>query len=285
VLKVSREGFYDHLRNREKPYKYAFLAAEIRKIIDEDLCNDTYGYPRIHDALVQKADSKADFPTVPCERTVYRIMQHENLTHLQKRKPNGITKEDKAARKSDDLFKRDFYADKPNVKAVTDITEIPCAKGKKLYVSGLFDCFDLYPLGLVMADHMRKEICVDTIKMAAKMHKIRGLQAHSDRGSQYTSKEYRKILKKFGVVQSMNSAGGRCHDNARCEAIWARFKEECLYGRYDTKKMEIGAVKAIVWRYFMSYWANRRICRSIGGIPPAEKRRRYFASCQKQMSA
>ena len=56
---------------------------------------------------------------------------------------------------------------------------------------------------------------------------------HSDRGTQYTSELYRKDINKYGILQSMNSAGGRCHDNARCESMWARFKEELLYGRYD----------------------------------------------------
>ena len=73
----------------------------------------------------------------------------------------------------------------------------------------------------------------------------------------------------------MNSAGGRCHDNARCESMWARFKEELLYGRYDTTKMTTEEIKTLIWRYFMSYWNNRRICSAIGGMPPAEKRRQY----------
>lgn len=279
ALEVSRQGYYDYLKNLDKPYKYAALAAEMKKIIEEDIYNDTYGYQRMYDALKLKESKSLDdsFPKIPHERTVYRIMAHEGLIHRPKRNPNGITKADKEAQKSDDLLKRDFSAEEPNKKAVTDITEIPCANNQKLYVSGLFDCFDLYPLGLCMDDNMRKELCINTIKSAAKMHDITGMIAHSDRGSQYTSFEYRKALAENGIVQSMNSAAGRCHDNARCESIWGRFKEECLYGRYDTKKMDIEDVKIIVWRYFMSYWANRRISRAIGGMPPAEKRRRFFA--------
>jgi transposase InsO family protein len=281
---VSRQGYYEHLENRDKPYKYAALAVEIEKIVEEDIYNDTYGYPRIYDALklasAKKGKENADFPAIPHERTVYRIMRNKGLIHRSKRKPNGITKEDREARKTDDLFKRDFTSGAPNEKAVTDITEIPCANDKKLYVSGIFDCFDLYPLGLMMETNMKASLCVRTVEEAAKTHDIFGIAIHSDRGSQYTSREYRDALRKYGIVQSMNSAGGRGHDNARCESIWARFKEECLYDRYDTKKMDIEDVKTIVWRYFMSYWTNRRICRAIGGIPPAEKRRRFFANEQ-----
>ena len=96
---------------------------------------------------------------------------------------------------------------------------------------------------------------------------ISGAIIHSDRGSQYTSASYRAELKRRGIVQSMNSDGGRCHDNARCEVMWARMKEELLYGRYDTKKMAIEELKTLIWRYFIIYWNNRRICSANGGLP------------------
>lgn len=79
---------------------------------------------------------------IPSERTVYRIMEEIGLNHRPKRKPNGITKADKTARKSDDLIKRDFTAEKPLEKCVTDMTEIKASDGK-LYVSAIFDCYDL----------------------------------------------------------------------------------------------------------------------------------------------
>jgi len=76
----------------------------------------------------------------------------------------------------------------------------------------------------------------------------------------------------------MNSAGGRCHDNARCESIWARMKEELFYNRgRRSENFTIAELKTMVWRYFMSYWSNRRICSSIGGLPPAVKRQRFYA--------
>ena len=273
MLDVSRQAFYEYLVNRDKPYKYEKIADKIREIIDEDECNDTYGSRRIHAAL--KLQETEDVQ-IPSERTVYRIMQHEGLVHKPKRKPNGITKADKEARKSDDLLKRDFSSDKPFEKCVTDITEIK-AKDGKLYVSAIFDCFNSEALGLAMADNMRAELCVTTLKNAImKFPELSGAIVHSDRGSQYTSAEYRAAISKFGIVQSMNSAGGRCHDNARCESMWGRMKEELLYGRYKTEDMTIEELKTLIWRYFMSYWNNRRICSAIGGLPPVLKRELYY---------
>ena len=111
----------------------------------------------------------------------------DRLVHRPKRKPNGITKAAREARKSEDLFKRNFTAEKPLEKCVTDITEIP-AKDGKLYVSAIFDCYDLGVIGLAMSDNMKSELCVSTIKNAYITYPgIRRAIIHSDRGSQYTS--------------------------------------------------------------------------------------------------
>jgi len=76
----------------------------------------------------------------------------------------------------------------------------------------------------------------------------------------------------------MNSDGGRCHDNARCESMWARMKSELLYDRFDSEKLTVEALKSLVWRCFMRYWDCRRICSANGGLPPLLKRQRYYAA-------
>ena len=80
-------------------------------------------------------------------------MEEIGLTHKPKRKPNGITQADKGARKSDDLIKRDFSAERPLEKCITDMTEIKASDGK-LYVSAIFDCYDLAVLGLALSWHL-----------------------------------------------------------------------------------------------------------------------------------
>ena len=180
--------------------------------------------------------------------------------------------------KSDDLLKRDFTSAKPLRKCVTDITEIK-AKDGKLYVSAIFDCFDAVVLGLAMDTNMKASLCEQTLANAVRSYPaLRGAVIHSDRGTQYTSETYRRAAAKYGIVQSMNSAGGRCHDNARCESMWARMKEELLYGRYNTEELTIEELKTLIWRYFISYWNNRRICSSNDGLPPMVKRQRYYES-------
>ena len=278
MLHVSRQGFYKYLSAKDRPWKYQDLADAMKAINEEDTYNDTYGRVRMYQALQLK---QPDGISIPSERTVYRIMDQIGLTHRPKRKPNGITKADREARKSDDLLKRDFRSDEPLKKCVTDITEIK-AKDGKLYVSAIFDCFDSGVLGLAMEDNMKATLCEHTLDNAMLAYPdLRGAIIHSDRGTQYTSKQYRKAIAKYGIQQSMNSVGGRCHDNARCESMWARMKSELLYDRYDTESMTIVELKVLIWRYFISYWNNRRICTTNGGLPPMVKRQRYYESLRQ----
>lgn len=176
-MHVSRQGFYQYLVNKDRPWKYQSLADAMMEILMEDECNDTYGRIRMYQALTLKQPENVD---IPSERTVYRVMEEIAINHHPRRRPNGITKTDREARKSDDLLKRDFKAEEPLENAVRT-----------------------YP-------------------------GIRGAIIHSDRGSQYTSRIYRDAIRKYNIQQSMNSAGGRCHDNARCESMWARMKSELL---------------------------------------------------------
>ena len=275
MLKVTRQGFYKYLANKDRPWKYQNLADAMRAVASEDECNDTYGRIRMYQALLLKQPEGLH---IPSERTVYRVMEQIGLSHRPKRKPNGITKADRKARKSDDLLKRDFTSAEPLKKCVTDITEIK-AKDGKLYVSAIFDCFDAAVLGLSMDTNMKAELCGRTLENAVRSYPaLKGAVIHSDWGSQYTSGSYRRRIAKYGILQSMNSEGGRCHDNARCESMWARMKEELIYGRHDTEEMAVEEVKTPIWRYFISYWNNRRICSANEGLPPMVKRQRYYES-------
>ncbi len=213
------------------------------EILMEDECNDTYGRIRMYQALTLKQPENVD---ISSERTGCRIIEEIGISHHPRRKPNGITKADRKTRKSDDLLKRDFHAEEPLKKCVTDITETKASDGK-LYVSAVFDCFDSSVVGLAVDTNMKAPLCVQTLENTLNAYPgIRGAIIHSDRGSQYTSQLYRDAVRQYGIQQSMNSAGGRCHDNARYESMWARMKPELLYGRYDTEKMTTEELRTIV---------------------------------------
>jgi transposase InsO family protein len=233
----------------------------------EDVFNTTYGKRRVHEKL------QLDYDCPYSYNTIAKVMRENGL--LQKRKhPKGLTKADKAAQKSDNLLNRDFTAAAPNRKAVTDITEYPARDGK-VYVSGIFDCYDNICLGVSTANHMRAELVVDTLMKASLRYDLRGVTVHSDRGSQYTSEAFRNALNALRINQSMNSASGRCHDNAKCESMWGRGKTEIM-ACYNTKSMTCEELTEVILYYYMVYWNHSRICSAIGGVPPMVKRGAYY---------
>jgi len=134
-------------------------------------------------------------------------------------------------------------ANAPNEKWLSDITEAPCADGK-LYVAPVMDCFNGAIVGLAMDDNMRKELCINAFEQACRQYNAFGMIFHSDRGSQYTSADFRASLVKHGAIQSMCGTG-RCFDNARMESFFATLKKEKLY-RIKTENLTMAVVKSII---------------------------------------
>ena len=267
VLEVTVQGYKKYLKSLEKPYKYTVLLAQIKQIIAEDIYNKTYGKVRILEKL------QFEFGCQYSYNTIAKVMRENNIKCIYK-KPKSSTKYDKNAQKADDLLQRNFKAEKPLEKTVTDITEFTCADGK-IYTSALFDCFDNSCLGISISDNMRTELVINTYKNAKMSNNLNKITTHSYRGSQYTSDIFKEFLKENNITQSMNSEAGRCHDNAKCESMWARAKSE-LFAIYNFKKLTKRQAKAIIYDYFIDYWNYRRICSAIGGIPPIIKRNAYL---------
>jgi transposase InsO family protein len=241
----------------------------IKKVLAEDTENkENYGARRVFLRLKHK-----EYGYSGSYSTVYRVMKANDLLQKKKRKPNGLTREDYEAQKSENLINQDFTASEPNTKWLSDITEIPTADGK-LYIAPVFDCFDGQIVGLAMDDNMRQELCTNAFERACYKHNAYGMTFHSDRGAQYTSKKFREALKSRGAIQSM-SGTGRCYDNARMESFIATLKKEKLY-KIKTEFLPIETVKSIVFRWIFTYYNRKRIyTANENGYPPEVKRQMY----------
>lgn len=271
VLRVSESGYYRSLRETNRSGRRELLLVKIKEIIERYPDNDNYGVQRVHLALMQEGEASS-------YSTVYRVMKENSLLKKRTHHPNGITREDAAAQKSENLINRDFTADAPNRKWLSDITEVPCSDGK-LYVAAVMDCFGGEIVGMAMDDNMRKELCIQAFENACKARNTRGMMFHSDRGSQFTSYMFRESLAKYGAVQSM-SGTGRCYDNARMESFFATLKKEKLY-RLRTERYPMAYVKTVIFRYVMIYYNRQRIYTSNPcGWPPTvyRERRRQSAA-------
>lgn len=260
VLKISESGYYRWLKNRDKPTARELLSVEIKAILDEHPDNDNYGIDRIMTALEQNGIRVS-------RRTVYRTMSEMGILH-RRRSPRGITKATTEIQDRENLIKRDFKAEKPLTKLLSDITEIQCYDGK-LYVSAVLDCYNGEILSVAMDSNMKKELCIRTVKELEMQYgkKLKGAIFHSDRGSQYTSEAFRLTLKEAKMVQSL-SGTGHCFDNARMESFFATLKKEKVY-RISAYKLTREQVKSIVFRYIFIYYNRIRISSvNPGGMPP-----------------
>lgn len=264
VLHVSESGYYRSLKPTERTTRRQILLVKIKEIINRVPENENYGARRIHLALQQQGDDVS-------YSTVRRTMKENGMLHKVKRHPNGITREDAAAQKAENLIARDFTADEPGQKWLTDITEVSCLDGK-LYVAPVLDCFNGEIVGLAIDDNMRAELCVRAFENACNSHGARAMLLHSDRGSQFTSAAFRSCLTKYGAIQygaiQSMSGTGRCYDNARMESFFATLKKEKLY-RMDTRKLPMERVESTIFRFVMIYYNRQRIYTSNpGGWPP-----------------
>lgn len=278
VFDISESGYYHWLKNKGKPTARELLSVEIQKVLDEHPDNDNYGVKRMKSALEQRGVFKS-------LSTVRRAMKEMGIIH-PKRKPHGITKATTEIQEQENLIKRDFTAEKPLEKLLSDITEIQCADGK-LYVSAVLDCYSGEILSVAMDDNMKKELCirtVDELRLQYGNDKLSGAIFHSDRGSQYTSEAFKKALSDAGLVQSL-SGTGHCYDNARMESFFATLKKEKIY-KIPTYKLTREQVKSIVFRYIFVYYNRIRVSSfNPGGLAPVKFREWETATVAKSTSA
>ena len=260
VLKISESGYYRWLKNRAKPTARELLSVEIRAILNEHPDNDNYGVNRMVTALAQKGVRVS-------RRTVYRTMSEMRIIH-RRRTPRGITKATTEIQDRENLIKRNFKAEKPLQKLLSDITEIQCYDGK-LYLSAVLDCYNGEILSIAMDNNMKKELCIRTVKELELQYgkKLEGAIFHSDRGSQYTSEAFRTALRGAGLIQSL-SGTGHCFDNARMESFFATLKKEKIY-KISAYKLTRDQVKSIIFRYIFVYYNRIRISSvNPGGMSP-----------------
>ena len=217
---VSRSGYYDFVRRLDRPNADAGLAQLIRE--QQKHCRQTYGYRRMWMWL-----GKQGIHHNP--KTVLRVMKKYDLL-AEIRRPRKWANMGQQVHRYENLLNRDFHADRPNSKWVTDISYIHTGQGV-LYLSMIRDLYDNSIVAYKTAESQTINLVLDTIRLAVKQEKkkVAGrLQLHSDQGFQYTSQAYFNLTKEYGITPSM-SRRGNCYDNALAENFFSILKSECIY--------------------------------------------------------
>ena len=246
LLEVSRSGFYDWRARRARPLTEAereqqLLVAAIT--VEHIASKRRYGSPRIHAELVEQGWQ------IGVNR-VARLMAVHGLEGRSGRlRRHNLTRQAKVAPDIPDLLKRDFTAEQPDTRWVTDITYVPSAQGW-IYLAVLVDLCSKAVVGWAADTHMRTSLVLDALSMAITVRQPGpGLVVHSDRGSQFTSQEW---LDALGAVDANASMGrvGVCWDNAPAESWFGGFKNELVHpiGAFPTRhEAQVEIARYIRW--------------------------------------
>lgn len=257
---VSRSGYYDYLHRKDKPDKDRALAGRIKDCQEE--CNQTYGYRRVQLWLERQGIHKNP-------KTVLRIMQKYNLLSVIRRKKFKYCSQ--YLHRYPNLLNRNFYAERPNQKWVTDISYIKTDQGF-LYLSIIRDLYDNSIVAYKTAKEQSVKLVLDTIKEAMKKEKVTGeLQLHSDQGFQYTSQAYFNLTQSYGITPSM-SRRGNPYDNALAENFFSILKTECIY-RVNLKTY---AQARLLITQYIDFYNHYRI-QTKTKLTPLEKRNQFVA--------
>jgi putative transposase len=256
VLKVSRSGYYDWRKRKPSAQDRANakLLEAIRRIFKRS--RKTYGSPRIH------AELKAQGKTCGKNR-VARLMRKHGIRARRPRRRVRTTNSKHSWPVAPNLLDRQFAAAAPNRKWVADLSYIDTDEGW-LYLATVMDLFSRRIVGWAMADHMETSLVEQAMRMALiRRRPSAGLLHHSDRGSQYASKNYRALLAAWGITVSMSRTGD-CYDNAVMESFFGTLKTECAAERYATR----ADARTDIFEYIEVWYNRQRRHSTLGYLSP-----------------
>jgi transposase InsO family protein len=256
VMGVSKSSWYRWMAATPKRTQHQEADAELTKLIREMWLESdrSYGWRRILNQL------RLDGHRVNRKRVI-RLMQEAGIASVMPRTRVHTTVS--AASDVGDHVRRDFHATAPNRVWVTDITYIWTDQGW-LYLAALEDLWSRKIVGWAVAPHLRTSLPLAALRMAKRnRHPEDGLIHHSDRGCQYTSDAYQKVLREAGMVSSMGRVG-TCYDNAAAESFWASLKKEKLSRyRWRTRRAARRAIAD-----YIAWYNSRRLHSTNGYLSP-----------------
>lgn len=168
---------------------------------------------------------------------------------------------------AENILNREFVADNPNEKWLTDVTEFKLANGSKAYLSAILDIGDNSIISYVIGKSNNNKLVFDTLDKAIEANPTATPLFHSDRGFQYTSKKFKYKLNEINAVQSMSRVG-RCIDNGPMEAFWGTLKSEMYYLRKFSTFEELE--QAI--DEYIKFYNTKRLQKKLKGMAPVEYR-------------
>ncbi|HWC79353.1 MAG TPA: IS3 family transposase [Pseudonocardiaceae bacterium] len=263
VLGLSRQAYYQWLDHpvSQRDWDDAHLINAALEIHADDPAD---GYRFIADELAQRGFTAS-------ENRVWRIcsMQQIFSSHATKK---GLSRK-AGPPVHDDLVRRDFTATAPNTKWLTDITEHPTSEGK-LYLCAIKDCYSNKIVGYSIDSHMRASLAVSALRNAITLRDPDGVVVHSDRGAQFRSDAYRRVLRAHGLTGSMGRVGA-CGDNAAMESFFSLLQKNILDTRRWRTREEL---RLAIVSWIETKYHRKRRQRALGKLTPVEFETIYMAA-------
>jgi len=258
VLQVSRSGYYAWekrpMSNRDQ--ETAKLIVEMKAIHSKSRYSS--GSRKITEALKRTR--------LINHKRVERLCKQEGIRSKLTKKYKATTNSNHTLPVAENLLNRDFYPTKPNERLVSDITYVWTSEGW-LYVAAIMDLYGQKIIGLAMSDRMTKDLVIEALNNAYRRYGTSpGCLLHSDRGAQYCSSDYQRLLKKRGFICSM-SRKGNCWDNAPMESFWGKMKYEWLIDYQFKTRAE---AKSAVFEYVEIFYNRQRLHASNRYLTPEE---------------
>lgn len=266
LLGVSPSGYYRWVRGKPSRRAQEEARLEVEITAAHRRTRETFGPQRLQHDL-----SEHGVKAGVCR--IRRIRKKLGIRCKQKKRFKATTDSRHALPVAENLLKRGFKASAPNQIWLSDITYIPTGEGW-LYLAGHKDMFTGEIVGYAMGPRITKTLVSQSLfRAVAGKRPLPGLMHHSDRGSQYCSHEYRKLLDQFHMRASM-SRKGDCYDNAPMESFWGTLKSENVHHRRYVTRQE--AIRDITEYIEVFYNRQRRQAR-LGYLSPAAYERQYYA--------
>lgn len=266
IVSIARSAYYKWLNRPESDSD-----KENTVIIDTMIqlyteVQGIYGYRRMKLNINRILKKKYN------HKRIYRLMKSINMKSvIRKKKKNYIASTPQIT--AENVLNREFRADKPNEKWLTDVTEFKLTDGTKAYLSAIFDLFDNSIVTYLLGRSNNNMLVFETFDQAVTANPDASPLFHSDRGFQYTSKMFRKKLDDIGATQSMSRVS-RCIDNGPMEGFWGIIKSEMYYLR---KFHDFNELQQAISKY-MDFYNTRRLQEKLKGLTPIEYRNQTLAA-------
>lgn len=265
---IARSAYYKWLN--KKPSTSKLQNEHIAEII-ERIHNESpdKGYRRIRDELERYHDVKVN------DKRVLRICRSRDIKSTIKYSNHGCTRQSaNPCYVAENLLNREFKADAPNEKWLTDVTEFHYYIGiekRKVYLSAILDLYDRRIVSYIIRDRNDNSLVFDTFDNAVKSNPDTHPLFHSDRGYQYTNRTFHSKLENAGMIQSMSRVA-KCIDNGPMEGFWGIIKRERYYGKRFTSRESV--IEMI--ENYINYYNYKRLQRNLGVLTPIEKHELYL---------